>query len=78
MRSSAPTVYGTARVVRLSVPAVSAGSLLTEPNDAPTARSAPRLLAHAVLIDDAGLLFTPELALDPLALLRELSRRHPP
>ena len=56
---------------------VSAGRLLTESNDPPTARSVSTLLAEAVLIDDAEILFTPELALDPLALLRDLSRRHP-
>lgn len=61
----------------LDLEITSAGRVLTQGEKPPTAESARALLAEARLIDDADILFAPELALDPLGLVRDLARRHP-
>ena len=61
----------------LGLEVISAGRVLTSTSEPPTAASVRSALREARLIDDAGILFEPELALDPIALLRDLSKRHP-
>src|SRR5579883_2349412 len=63
----------------LDVPVVSVGRTLTEHPAPPASPSAFALdrLATATLLDDTDILFTPELQIDPLLLLRDLGRRYP-
>lgn len=55
----------------------SAGRELTSTEGPPNPASVRKALGDAILIDDADILLAPELRTDPLALLRDLSRRHP-
>jgi hypothetical protein len=59
----------------LGLEITSVGRRLTVNETAPAA--VREILGEAILIDDADILMAPQLNLDPLALLRDLSRRHP-
>jgi hypothetical protein len=61
----------------LKIPVVSAGQLLTAGPEPPSRDIVRAALGSAQLIDDAEVLFAPELNMDPLVLLREIARRHP-
>jgi hypothetical protein len=62
----------------LRVPRHRVGRVLVESADPPDpAAVEAQLRGHAVL-DDIEILFTPQLRLDPLALLRRLARASPP
>lgn len=60
-----------------SEPIVSAGDALTETDQPPTPGSVMARVHRAALLNDIEILFDPELALDPIVLLRGISRRHP-
>jgi len=63
--------------VALETQVISAGSLLTGSETPPTVATIRRLLDGARIIDDTDFLFTPEVAFDPLAWLRDIAKRHP-
>lgn len=53
------------------------GRALTESERAPSRAAILARLHEALLLDDTDILFCPELALDPLRLIQDLSRRAP-
>src|SRR2546423_51156 len=61
----------------LGIDVVSVGSILTSADGPPESREIQASLANARLLDRLGILFSPELEIDPISLLRRLSRALP-
>ena len=61
----------------LGLDVVSVGFILTSRNAPPDRREIQASLADARLLDHLGILFSPELMIDPIGLLRGLSRTLP-
>lgn len=61
----------------LDIGLTSVGKLLTPSETAPVPGDVPRLIGDAVLLTDLDILFWPDLNIDPIALLRALSRANP-
>ena len=61
----------------LELTPVSVGEVLTLLETAPSAGDVPSLIGDAVLLTDLDILFWPEFAMNPIGLLRSLSRVKP-